>query len=154
MTRPGRAALTLLLFGGASWLLAETLTLGGPARLAPLWVIAPTCVLLAILLVLEMRPRSGDRGSPDPATTADAAADGRRRGEASALLWFGGLVVSVLAAGILAAVPVFFFLYAAFRWRRPWWIALAIGAAAFAVLYLLFTFILGFYLPPGWLWPE
>jgi len=157
MTRTGRAVFTLLLLGGALWLLAETLTLGGPARLAPIWVIAPTCVLLTILSVLEIRARSRHAGTPDPtATTAPAGAveDDPRRGEASALLWFAGLVVMVLAAGVLTAVPVFFFLYAAFRWQRTWWIALGIGAAAFTVLYLLFTLTLGIYLPPGWLWPD
>jgi len=145
MTRPGRTVFTLLLLGVALWLLAETLTLGGPARLAPIWVIAPTCVLLAILSVLEWRSISGDRGSPDPA-------EGRKRGgEAPALLWFGGLVAAVLLAGISIAVPLFFFLYAGLKWKRQWWIALIIGAAAFAVLYLLFTVVLGIYLPPGWL---
>jgi hypothetical protein len=154
MTRPGRAVFTLLLLGGAFWLLAETLTLGAAARLAPLWVIAPTCALLTILLVLEVWPGSRGVTSSDSARTDGAAENGRPNGELAALLWFGALAVMVLMVGVLAAVPVFFFLYVALRWHRPWWLALAIGAATFAVLYLIFTVALGLYLPVGWLVPE
>jgi len=151
MTRLARAGFTLLLLGGAFWLLAETLTLGGLARLAPLWVIAPTCALLAILFALEFRPGSRDAGSPDHAATAETAEPARRRTELPTLLWLGVLVAMVLVAGILVAVPLFFLLYARLNWKWRWWAALATGAAAFAALYLCFVLALGMYLPRGWL---
>ncbi len=149
-----KALFTAVLLLVASVLLGQTLLLRPAARLAPLWVLAPTVGLLLLQLLLDAAPGVARRLSALPRDSLFGASkridawrrggsEGaspaeRRRRERRMAVWVTVLVVLVYLVGFFAAVPIFLLPYLRLEAHVDWRGSLALTAVLVCVLYLVF----------------
>ena len=123
-----RAAFTgliLVLVLAALW---DTLSLGRPAALAPLWVILPCLLLVLTELVRDLRPVSA---ADAPAEEKGAA---NRKPIAVEIAWLAVLTGLILLLGVALGVSLFLLVALVGRARLAWWQAALIALSAFVVL--------------------
>ena len=143
--RVGTAALMFAIFTAMT-----LIALGFPAkaRLMPLMVGVPACLLALAQLLIELRA-AWRRTAPEP--DAVAKASNEARAERRMILWVALFLAGVMAFGFLYAAPalVFAFLYWGERERLA--VALAGGIGAWLILYGVFTRLLELFLFEGFL---
>jgi hypothetical protein len=138
-------------------LLALTLGLRSPARLAPMAVLLPSCALLLIevgrlwrrptvppALPVAARAREARRVARPPQGGAD-----QRRRELTFVGWLAGVVAGSLLLGPGAAVPLFLLFWFLAQARQGWLVGLAVATPAALLVDVLLPWGLGIRLPPG-----
>jgi hypothetical protein len=143
----GETLFLLLVTGLAITLLAQTRTLSPVSRLVPLWVLAPTLALIALLWLIEIRPRLAARWSflqeHDYFSTRRLLDRGLALTGPPASAWSGPATLGwfilmpglVWAVGIWIAAPLYTFIYLVFRARASWFVSALVAAAMGAIGY-------------------
>jgi hypothetical protein len=127
----GRALFSLGLATLAAYAVVAALDWPPKARFFPLVMGIPLLALAAVQFVLDLRGRAA----------AEAHAD---RKVLAVFAWMAGFIVLVLLVGFPIAVPIFVFAYLAVHRAAGWKLAIALAAAAWAFLHLLFERLLHF----------
>jgi hypothetical protein len=152
---PGRIAFPALFLLAVLLVIGFSFTLGATARTFPLIVAVPTCLLLLFQLWHDIWPHLGERVPflrEQPIVDIDLpeefsdAAEGQLPGgrhveglsEARVMIWLAGLTAAVYFAHYLIAAPLFLLAFLRLQARTSWIATLAVSAAVWAVLYLLF----------------
>jgi len=147
----GLLLVSLLLF-------RETLSLSVPGRVAPIRVLVPVIVLLAVLIGLELR--EARRGRVTAASAPETASRALREGVVvGGSAWSGGgqvgggqvagrtvglfgwialLLTTVYLVGYFAALPLFLVPYLLREARMEWRRALLLAAVLTSAVYLIF----------------
>jgi hypothetical protein len=148
-TARGPLVSVVLVAGAVGVFLVQTLTLAPLSRLAPMWVILPTGVLVMVELVRELARSAGGDG-PAPRDGGRELGGGPAARRALRLgLWGAFLVFMTYVFGFRVAAPLFLAAYlrveAGLSWKRA---AVLTGLVA-AVLFLVFGRWLSLTLPVG-----
>jgi len=161
-TRRWFTALLLLLVGA---LIVQSLTLTPASRLAPLWVLVPTAVLLVVQLLMDASPQVRERlsilrgavvepgtGSPlagkEPVHGSAPAANGRIRGLRVAL-WIAWLIGLMYLVGFLLATALFLLPYLRMESGIGWGRSVMLTALATGAIYVVFAVVARVPFPPG-----
>ena len=147
-------------------LLVQSLALPPASRLAPLWVLVPTAVLLLVQLLLDVSPRVRERlhalqgpvvnapGQRFPAAEAEGSpgavhAGSRRTREIRVLFWMAWLIGLMYLVGFVLSTALFLLPYlrteSGLGWRR----SVVLTAVATGVTYLVFGLVARVPFPPG-----
>ena len=151
-----------LLAGGLLFLVAGAGFAPG-SRVIPVSVAVPLCALLTWQLVRDVRALSAaslaaipvPHGSADPGTAVGngpaSEHDPATAHEAVALGWLLGLAASLALTGFLAGPTIWVALYLRRRGDESWPAALAGGAAAAILIWLLLVRVLAAPIAGGWI---
>jgi hypothetical protein len=129
-------------------MLVDAASLTRVARLVPLAVAVPTVLLIVVELVRRSGHAKSGRDLPRPESTA-----GVGRLEAQMLAWLLVLCVCVAATGAAPGLAVFTCVYLRVASRAPLPRAAAVSFVTYAVLHLLFQYVLHAPVWSGWLRP-
>lgn len=160
----GRVLMSLVMFAIFAGMVGMAMTYPYDARLLPFVIGIPGCLLTLIQVGLEVadarrQPRSplkkADYGkpgpeapgakeeSPDPSSTIKL--------ELVLLAYMAGLGITILLLGFWLAIPVFVIVFLRFHERESWRLTLTLAAGAWAVLYVLFEYVLSIFVHKGFL---
>jgi Tripartite tricarboxylate transporter TctB family len=128
----GRKVTAGIMFAIFAVMVGFAFTYEPDARFLPLVVGIPGLVLSALQLAIELRPGSGkDIAAEDP------------RAEWKMYGWFVLFVAGIVTFGFPYAGPVLVASYLYVSWKEKWYVCLAAGLFAWAVLYGVFEQFLG-----------
>ena len=150
-------------------LVQQSLQLAPASRVAPLWALLPTAVLLLAQLLADLNPRLGAtrlifRGSvavpsrdAQPKGTAEgeaasdpvAAREDRRRRALRMLSWIVGLLGLVYFLGVYLATAVFLLLYLRLESRLRWTSSAVLATLATGLTYVVFGIVARVPFPPA-----
>jgi hypothetical protein len=162
----GRAWFTWALLPPVVLLLVLSFGLAPASRLAPLWVLVPTTVLLLVQLLMDSSPRVRERlrvlqgatvdvpvsetraAEPEPAPAT--VYPGSRRGrEVRVVFWLALLIGLIYAVGFVLSTALFLLAYLRKESGLGWGRAVTLAAVATAVVYLVFGVVARVPFPPG-----
>jgi hypothetical protein len=132
-----RTALTAVVVAILLGFLVATLSLSPTARIVPLIVLAPTLVLAALRLVMDLAPMVGSSARDVQQDPPDDAPSTRRM-EIAIVGWIVALLGLVLLLGLLVALPSFTLLYTRFQARESRRTAISLAVGLLALLYGVF----------------
>lgn len=145
-----RASFDTLTLTALTGILAyQSLSLDRVAGSVPRTVLFVTAVLIALQWALDLR-REAWRSQT---AVADSARDPvQASSPIAALAWMIGLLALVVLLGTALGSAIFCLLFLRRRAREGWWLSTAYAFAVGAGLVLVFRWLLGARLYPGWLW--
>jgi hypothetical protein len=161
-TRSWFTAGLLLLVG---ILLVQSQALTPASRLAPVWVLVPTAVLLLLQLLVDVRPRLGERlrilqgamlvpaahslsAGAEPTHVSLPTRDRRSR-ELRVVVWIAWLIALMYLVGFLLATALFLLPYLRMESRIGWVRSAVLTAAAAGAIYVAFGVVARVTLPAG-----
>ncbi len=161
-----RVGFTGALLAISSVLMVQSLLLSPNARLAPLWVVCPTLILLCVQLARDLRrtrPRRAPilldfalRGRPD---TSGAGPDGsgtpssgtQPRRELRLIGWLAWLCSAVYMVGFLPAAVLFLLPFLRWEAKVGWGASSILTAVTLGLLFVAFGMVAGIPFPEGML---
>jgi hypothetical protein len=143
--------------------LSQSLALTPASRLAPLWVLLPTAVLLLVQLLVEVSPRLGERllipqgavvvpgtRSPDRESAHDSVPPGDRSSrELRVVFWIAWLIGLMYLVGFLLSTALFLLPYLRLESRIGWGRSAVLTAVATGVIYVVFGVVARVSFPAG-----
>lgn len=152
---PGRFGFTLLLLLAVILVIAFSFSLGRTARVFPLIIAVPACILLLLQLGQEVWPRLArfipflreeaivEIDLPDDLATAGDAQSPAEAGAAGMKEWLVVAWLVALTAGVcflhyLVAAPVFTVAFLRLHARSSWAVTLSVTVVMWLILYGLF----------------
>ena len=160
-----RSLVTILLLIFVCALFYASLGLSPVSRVVPISVLIPTIALIALQLILDIAPSvvsrlraidqkdvfgvdhlRGDRrdNSVDPIS--------RRNVELNVILWVLMLPLMIYLLGLIAALPLFAFLYLKVRSAEGWMLSMVTSGVLLAFVYSILRFTFPAALKLGYIW--
>ncbi len=146
MTFSGRSMVSLVMLAIFGAMAVIALDFPVTARMMPLLISLPACVLALAQLIHDLRAGADAKSLGMEATV-------ERRRELHMFLWLAGFFAAILGFGFLIGGPVLVFAFLRLGQRESWPISVIGGIAAWAILYVVFTLGLELFLFEGFLPP-
>lgn len=152
MTFDGKITTTFVMFALFTGACLMSVGLAGKAAFMPLMVGVPGALLTGAQLIIDIRSARARKEEPNVVAAKDKRAEGAHT-ETEMFIWLGAFTSILLGLGFILGGPLAVLLFVRFGSKDSWRDALFASVGTLAVLYGIFTLLLGLSLFPGFL-PE
>lgn len=140
-----RTMCTLLLLFFVLGMVIVALSFGKVARLVPLVIGIPTCLLLGLQLLIDTCPIVANKFSAFHAGTRKEHSEEKTQGSSLPMVLFWAFLLLVgYKLGYVWAVPIVLFLYFKIQAKESWKLSLSLSSGVGIFVYLIFYVFMGF----------